>query len=44
MNIEFENIKKIIDDYKDSGHPVNEVLSALEDNIWWEFFDNKGDD
>ena len=40
MNIEFKDLKKIIDNYKDSEHPINEVLSALEDNIWWEFFDD----
>lgn len=38
-DISFEELEKIIDLYKDSEHPINEVLSALKDNLWWEFYE-----
>lgn len=37
--ISFEELEKVIDLYQDSEHPINEVLSALKDNLWWKFYE-----
>ncbi len=32
---QFDDVKEIINLYKNSEHPINEVLSALSDNLWF---------
>jgi len=37
---DFKKMNEIIDLYMDSEHPINEIISAMKDNLWYEFMDD----